>query len=178
MEEKKKSNTLSTIVIVVLVILIIGLAGFITYDKVLNKDNNCVEEKEEVVDNNDTSEEVVENNTSNEVVKGECPLEKFNNNYTLTASDKEEIAETIVAMPAFVNISKDIIVEALKINKVSKSGYFFNAGWKEDPSISGGDVFFYVSKVNGKFKIIGGGGSGDVADGYKRMEDTINNICS
>lgn len=48
MEEKKKSNTLISITIVVLVILVIGLVGFITYDKVLNKDNNCVEEKEEI----------------------------------------------------------------------------------------------------------------------------------
>ena len=168
MEEKNKSNSLTTITIVVLVILVISLAGFITYDKVLNKDSKCVEAKEELQ----------ETDNKKEVVKEECPLEKFNNDYTLTATDKEEIAEVIVSSPGFENVSKDKIVEILKITNISSSGYFFSAGWNEDKSIGGGNIFFYIAKVNGKFKIIGGGGSGDDANGYKRMENTINNLCS
>ena len=63
----------------------------------------------------------------------------------------------------------------LKINKVADSGYFFSVGVDSTNERNG--FFVYVSKVNGKFKVIGGGGSGDTSDGYDRMNSTIEYLC-
>ena len=168
MEEKKNNNTLTTVVITILVMLVLGLGGFIGYDKLINKTDN---------ESNTTTEskecdcpEVVEEE------KGKCPLTKFDNSFTLTDADKEEIKNAISSYHNVVNgeINKDLI----KLGPVSSNGYHINVILDSNAEIGGTQIFFYVSQVNGKYKIIGGGGSGDIKEEYNRMIDTLDAICS
>ena len=122
-----------------------------------------------------TTSNISENNTTeekvNKIMSGNCPLEKFNSNYVLTQADKKEIMDSIVSTYSITGYDASL----LKINKVADSGYFFSVGVDSTNERNG--FFVYVSKVNGKFKVIGGGGSGDTSDGYDRMNSTIEYLC-
>ena len=169
--EKKSNNTVMTIVIVVLALLVIGLGGFIGYDKLINKtDTESTTTKNE---SNESKEcdcpEVVEEE------KGKCPLTKFDDSFSLTDEAREEIVDSIVATYSYKRES--ISKERLRLTAISKNGYHINVVLEGDPTIGDNDAFFYVSQVNGKYKVIGGGGSGDVKEEYDRMIETLDGIC-
>lgn len=105
--------------------------------------------------------------------KGACPLTKFNSNFTLTEEEKEELVVSIVSFTG-----SNIDPSSLKVSAVADNGYRFNLAYNANPNTNGNTYFVYVAKVNGKFKVIGGGGTGDDVNGVKRMDDTLERLCS
>lgn len=167
MEEEKKKNSTSPITIVLLVLVVL-LAGYIGYDKLLNN-------KEE---NTTKTEEKKEENTNSEVpattpVKGECPLTKFDKSYVPTEEEKQEIIDSFVA--AFEDDYYKVDTKDLKIYSIHD--YYLSAGVDKTSKGNGNGFFAYVSIVNGKYKTIGGGGTGDTAESVESMEYTLNMLC-
>ena len=52
--------------------------------------------------------EEAKNTTETEVQKGACPLYKFEQSYTLTEEDKQDIADSIESMDSFGNGKIDV----------------------------------------------------------------------
>ena len=153
-------NNKGFVITIILAIIIILLAGYIAYDKILKNDSKTPTTVTQVPDDTTECEETPS------TVKGECPLTKFDDSYVLTAMDKEEIAISIISTYSVQNIEAN----QLEIKAISDSGYYMNVGTQDG-------FFVYVAKVNDKFKVIGGGGTGDTAEGVERMKRTLIRIC-
>ncbi len=168
MEEKKNNNTLTTVVITILVILVLGLGGFIGYDKLINKTDN---------ESNTTTEskecdcpEIVEEE------KGKCPLTKFDASYTLTDADKEEIIDAIVANSTYYK-REDITTDMLRNNPESNKEYYISVELAVDPD-NIAPALYFISKVNGKFKVVLYGANGVLKSITDVMSSTLDGICS
>ena len=101
MEEKKKS---STAIIVILVLIIIGLVGFITYDKLLSKDNST---------SNIQDNEIGNDNKQDENIKEEINDDTFNNETIYSQYFETKQEGTVKYFMSLVNSNKD-----------NKHGYF------------------------------------------------------
>lgn len=175
MNVEKKNGKGLVFITIIFAILVLLLGGYIVYDKILNKNNTSTTEQNS---NNEINEknkvENSEEQTETEKIKGECPLTKIDANYVLTDVDKEEIMESLESLNAgFTKQSVDI--DSFAISSISEDGYYFNLKFDCTPNTS--ETFAEVVKINNKFKVLVAG-SGDTTDGIKRMEDTLNRICS
>lgn len=172
METEKNKNNSSTLVITVLSVILVALIGYIGYDKLLNKENPKQTTTQKTQINNANTKVDVKNTTKEENnirLTGECPLTKFNNSYILTDTDKEEILDSLESLNAGFT-RQNIDINSLTVSKVSESGYYLNVKL-------GDGIFAEVAKVNDKVKVLMAG-SGDTIEGIKRMEYTLQRICS
>ena len=69
MEDNKKKNNGSVIIITILAVLVVGLAGYIGYDKLLNKESVKTNKTEEKTKNEDNNKKTTEETKSVEETK-------------------------------------------------------------------------------------------------------------
>ena len=162
-------NTKTTVILVLVAVALIAFLGGFALKNVISppKEKEC---PKQVVDNCIEKEPEIE--------KGACPLTKFDQNYTLTDEDKEEIAEAIVSETAFANLQKESIIKVVRLRSVRENGYAITVGWDEEEMEphTGGNLYFIMTKVNGKFKYISGCSGGSV-DYFQVIDSTIEKIC-
>lgn len=155
--ETKKNNGFLIVVIVILLLVVGGLVSYILFG------GNGKEVEEESVKNIKTP--IVQ-----EEVKEECPLTKFDSNYTLTNEDKNELIEILS------NENYQFDKNSLKITNISKNGYYIYVSFDAIPKTS--DTFGFVARINGKLKFISAIGSG-ITDYHTIMiDDVLERICS
>ena len=171
--EKKKNKGLIGLV-AILIIMVLGLGGYIVYDKVLNTGKNNKEANVKKCKNNEdvTKEKSIEDNTV-EQDTDTCALYKFDSNYQLTDSDKEQIVASINKMEGMGNEK----VDASTINVAKRSNYILYITFETVNKTGNYEVCGIVFKVNNTFKAYTIG-SGYVSDQITDLEYTLSRICS
>ena len=171
MEEKKKSNVGLIVLVVILLLACIGMGTYIIIHKVRMVPQEDISTTVETENKDIDTDNNIE--TDNQSTNGECPLTKFDNTYVLTDTDKEEIMTSLESLN--VGFTRQVVdVDTFTISAIADSGYYINVKFDTNPNTSG--TYASVVKVNNKFKVLIVG-SGDTADGIKRMETTLERIC-
>ena len=171
---EKKTNKGLISLVVALTIIVLGLGGYIVYDKVLNIDKNNKEANVKKCKNNEdaTEEKSIEDNTV-EQDTATCALYKFDSNYQLTDSDKEQIVASINKMEGMGNEK----VDASTINVTKRSNYILYITFETVNKTGNYEFGGIVFKVNKTFKAYTIG-SGYDSDQIKHLEYTLSRICS
>ena len=173
MENGNKGNGGLVFIIIILLFIVIALVGFISYDKILNKNSS---NSSDVTTNPVTNiEETKDCDEEKNIVKdGECPLYKFDSSYVLTDTDKNQILDSLESLNAGFTRDK-IDYNSFKISYVSDNGYYINVGFETNLNSSG--TFAVVTKVNNKMKVLTAG-SGTTQEESNTRRYTLERICS
>ncbi len=171
---EKKTNKGLIGLVIALTIIVLGLGGYIVYDKVLNTDKNNKEVNIKKGESNGdaTEEKSIEDNTL-EQNTATCALYKFDSNYQLTDSDKEQIAASINKMEAMNNEK----VDASTINVTKRSNYILYIEFETVNKTGNYELSGIVFKVNNTFKAYTIG-SGYDSNEIKSLEYILSRICS